>query len=70
MGINRQGVKQMTECNKTEKEVEEKASKYDRLLIRINESIKKYRKLARITRNEDYRLAYSMLADYLQEIKK
>ncbi len=60
----------MTECNKTEKEVEEKASKYDRLLIRINESIKKYRKLARITRNEDYRLAYSMLADYLQEIKK
>ena len=60
----------MTECNKTEKEVEEKASKYDRLLIRINESINKYRKWAIITRNEDYRLAYSMLADYLQEIKK
>ncbi len=60
----------MTECYKTAKEIKEKASRYDRLIIKINKSIKKYRILAKTTKNKDYGLAYSMLADYLDEIKK
>lgn len=50
--------------------VQEKADKYDNLINSINKSIKKYRTLAETTKNEDYKLAYSMLADYLREIKK
>lgn len=49
---------------------QEKADKYNNLKRRIRKDIKKYRTLAEITKNEDYRLAYSMLADYLDETIK
>lgn len=64
----------MTECYRITKqklrEILGKANKYDKLIVIINKSIKKYRTLAVNTKNKDYGLAYSMLADYLQEIKK
>lgn len=64
----------MTDCYKTTKEVfkdlQEKCDKYDKLKRSIKKDIKKYRTLERVTKNEDYRLAYSILADYLDEIIK
>lgn len=64
----------MTDCYKTEKEIlkenQIKLQKYEKLKNRINKDIKKYRTLAEVTKNEDYKLAYSMIADYLDEIRK
>lgn len=64
----------MTDCYKTDreclKEAQEKASKYDKLINKINKGIRKHRTLAEGTKNEDYKLAYSMLADYLEELKE
>lgn len=64
----------MTDCYKTTKEVfkdlQEKCDKYDKLKRRIVKDIKKYKTLAEVTRNEDYKLAYNMLADHLDEIIK
>lgn len=64
----------MTDYYKTDKEAlreaQEKASQYDNLINKINKGIKKHRTLAEATKNEDYKLAYSMLADYMSEIKK
>lgn len=64
----------MIDCYKTDREslrqALEKADKYNSLMNRINKGIKKHRTLAKATKNEDYKLAYSMLADYMSEIKK
>lgn len=64
----------MTDCYKTNKEclreVQEKADKYDCLINKINKSIKKHRTLAEGTKNEDYELAHSMVADCLEELKE
>lgn len=64
----------MTDCYKTNREclrdVQEKADKYDKLIKKINEGIRKHRTLAEGTKNEDYKLAYSMLADYLEELEE
>lgn len=68
----------MTDCYKTPREhlreAHEKANKYEDLyndlINKINKGIKKYKTLAEATKNEDYELAYSMLADYLEELKK
>lgn len=64
----------MINCYQTQekvlKGVEEKAKKYDSLINRINRGMKKHRTLAKMTKNEDYNLAYSMIADYLKELKE
>lgn len=64
----------MTDYYKTNKEtlqkVQEKASKYDCLINNINKGIKRYKTLQQTTQNEDHKLAYSMLADYLEELKE
>lgn len=64
----------MTDCYKTEKECFRdkniQIDKYEKLKKRIRKDIKKYRTLAEITKNEDYKLAYEMIADYLDEIVK
>lgn len=64
----------MTDCYKTEKECFRNKNiqidKYEKLKKRIRKDIKKYRTLAEITKNEDYKLAYEMIADYLDEIEK
>lgn len=64
----------MTDCYKSTSEVlkdlQEKANKYDKLKKRIRKDIKRYRTLAEGTKNEDYKLAYNMLADHLDEVIK
>ena len=64
----------MTDCYKTTGEVlkrlQEKANKYNKLKTRIRKDIKRYRTLTEGTKNEDYKLAYNMLADYLDEVIK
>lgn len=64
----------MTDCYKTTREVFRdkniQIDKYEKLKKRIRKDIKKYRTLAEITKNEDYKLAYEMIADYLDEIVK
>lgn len=61
----------MTDCYKTTKEslteAQQKASKYDCLINRIRKDIKRYKTLEQTTKNEDYKLAYSMMVDYLEE---
>lgn len=64
----------MTDCYKTTGEVlkglQERANRYDKLKTRIRKDIKRYRTLAEGTKNKDYKLAYNMLADYLDEVIK
>lgn len=61
----------MTDCYKTQKEVlidyQNEIEKYKKLKEQIKKDIKKYRTLEKASKNEDYRLAYSMIADYLEE---
>ena len=62
----------MIDCYRTTKEAlteaQQKASKYDCLINRIRKDIKRYKTLEQTTKNEDYKLAYSMMVDYLEEI--
>lgn len=62
----------MTDCYRTTKEAlkeaQQKVSKYDCLINRIRKDIKRYKTLEQTTKNEDYKLAYSMIVDYLEEI--
>lgn len=51
-------------------QIQEKAKKYDHLINRINRGMRRHRTLAKMTKNEDYKLAYSMIADYLKELKE
>ena len=52
----------------------EKADKYEErynnLIKKINKGIKEHRTLAEGTKNQEYELAHSMLADYLEELKE
>lgn len=62
----------MTDCYKTTKEAlkeaQQKASRYDCLKTEMKKDLKRYKTLEQTTKNEDYKLAYSMLVDYLEEI--
>lgn len=64
----------MIDCYKTQKEVfrdkNVQIDKYEKLKKRIRKDIRKYRTLAEITKNKDFKLAYEMIADYLDEIVK
>ncbi len=64
----------MIDCYKTQKEVlkevQEKANKYDKLVNKIRKGMRRYKTLAEVTKNEDYKLAYNMIADYLKELKE
>lgn len=64
----------MTDHYKTTKEIiidyQKEAKKYRKLKEHINKDIKRYKTLQQTTQNEDHKLAYSMLADYLEELKK
>lgn len=72
------GGEQMIDCYKTDREclrdALEKADKfeerYNNLIKKINKGIKEHRTLAEGTKNKDYALAHSMIADYLQELKE
>lgn len=61
----------MTDCYKTTKEAlkeaQQKASKYNYLKTEMNKDLKRYKTLEQTTKNEDYKLAYSMLADYIED---
>lgn len=64
----------MTDYYKTNKEVmadyEKEALKYKQIRNQIRKDIKKYKTLTEVTQNEDYKLAYSMLADYLEDLEE
>lgn len=64
----------MTDFYSTQKETikkyQEEADKYRELKKQIKKDAKRYRTLEQTTKNEDYKLAYSIIADYLDEIKK
>lgn len=64
----------MTDYYKTDREAlvdyQKEALKYRELKRYIKRDIKKYRTLVEATKNENYKLAYSMLADYLEELKE
>jgi len=64
----------MTDYYKTNKEVlrevQEEANKYIKLKNKIRKEIKRHRTLEQATENEDYKLAHSMVADCLEELKE
>lgn len=53
----------------TLKEAQEKARQYDNFKRQIKQDIKRYKTLEETTKNEDYKLAYSIIADYLEELE-
>lgn len=63
----------MIDYYKTEKEAlreaQEKASRYDKLKVQIKQEIKRHRALAEGTEDEEYKLAHSMTADFLEELE-
>ena len=61
----------MTDCYKTEREaLKEAQSKYNNLINRIDKEIRRHRTLEQGIEKGDYRLAHSMVADYLEELKE
>lgn len=51
-------------------EYAEESNQYRELKNRLRKDAKRYRTLQETTKNEDYKLAYSIVADYLEEISK
>ena len=64
---------QMTDFYHTSKEImidyQKEVDKYKKLKERIKKDAKRYRTLEETTKNEDYKLAYSIIADYLKELE-
>ena len=54
----------------TIKQYQEEADKYKKIKKQIKQDARRYRTLEETTKNEDYKLAYSIVADYLEEISK
>ena len=52
------------------KQYQEESDKYRKIRKQIKQDAKRYRTLEETTKNEDYKLAYSIVADYLEEISK
>lgn len=63
----------MTDFYNTQKEVikqyQEEADKYRKLKKQIKQEIKRHRALAEVVESEDYSLAHSMTADFLEELE-
>lgn len=68
----------MIDCYKTDTEslrgALERADKYkeryDNLINKIDKEIKRHRMLTEVIESEDYSLAHSMTADFLEELKE
>lgn len=64
----------MTDCYKTQKEVlinyQKEIEEYKKLKEKIKQEIKRHRTLERTTEDESYKLAHSMVADYLEELEE
>ncbi len=63
----------MTDCYKTQKEVlinyQKEIEEYKKLKEKIKQEIKRQRTLEQTTKDESYKLAHSMTADYLEELE-
>jgi len=61
----------MTDSYRTTKEVlreaQTKVIKYNSLKTEMKKDLKRYKTLEQTTKNEDYKLAYSMIADYIED---
>lgn len=61
----------MTDYYKTTKEalkeVQQKAFEYECLKSEMKKDLKRYRTLEQTTKDEDYQLAYSIIADYIED---
>lgn len=53
----------------TIKQYQEEIDKYNKLKKQIKQEIKRHRTLAETNKKEDYKLAHSMVADYLEELE-
>lgn len=62
----------MTDFYSTQKEafseVQEKANRYDKLKAQIRKEIKRHRTLIETSKEEEYKLAHSIIADELGEL--